>query len=263
MSGSALVDPRVKGRVSPKLAAHIFTVCALLVWAAASSVVPSYILPSPILVGTRIIDLLTTATYLRHAAFSVFHVALALAIAFALGLALSTLAHYARVTRLLVHARLNGFLNSFSALGWTFLAIIWFGVNDFTVIFAMAAVILPLVIINLREGFLQLDKEVVEMARSFGQRPLRQFRMITLPLLAPYIVATLRITYGVAWIISLTVELFGGSSGFGYVLNLARMEFKIDIIFAIIFIIIFIVYTTDRFAWVPLQERMRRQYAGT
>jgi NitT/TauT family transport system permease protein/sulfonate transport system permease protein len=260
---SALVQTRGKGRISPKLAAHIFTVCALLAWALASSVLPVYVLPSPIVVGRRVLDLLTVEAYLRHAAFSVVHVVLALAAAFALGLALSALAHYARVTRLMIHARLNGFLNSFSALGWTFLSIIWFGVNDFTVIFAMAAVILPLVIINLREGFLQLDKEVVEMARSFGHRPLRQFRMITLPLLAPYIVATLRITYGVAWIISLTAELFGGSSGFGYVLNRARMEFKIDIIFAIIFIIIFVVYATDRFVWIPLQERMRKHYAGS
>jgi len=259
---AAFAWPRGKSRISPELAAHIFTACVLLAWAIASSVLPSYILPSPVMVGTRVVDLLTTGAYLRHAVFSIVHVALALGLAFSFGLALSALAHYARVTRLLIHARLNGFLNSFSALGWTFLAIIWFGVNDFTVVFAMAAVILPLVIINLREGFLQLEKEVVEMARSFCHRPLRQFRMITLPLLAPYIVATLRITYGVAWIISLTAELFGGSSGFGYLLNRARMEFKLDMIFAIIFLIIFIVYTTDRFVWIPLQERMRRHYAG-
>jgi NitT/TauT family transport system permease protein len=260
---SAVVQPRRNARVSPELAAHIFTVCVLLAWSLASSVLPAYVLPSPIAVGRRVIELLTVGAYLRHVAFSVVHVILALAAAFTLGLALSALAHYARVTRLLIHGRLNRFLNSFSALGWTFLSIIWFGVNDFTVVFAMAAVILPLVIINLREGFLQLDKEVVEMARSFGHRSLRQFRMITLPLLAPYIVATLRITYGVAWIISLTAELFGGSSGFGYLLNRARMEFKIDIIFAIIFIIIFIVYATDRCAWMPLQERMRKHYAGS
>ncbi len=260
---SAVVQQGGKRRFSPALAAHIFTVCVLLAWGLASSVMPSYVLPSPVAVGARVLELLTTQPYLRHGLFSVVHVVVALTAAFVIGLMLSALAHYVRVTRLLIHARLNGFLNSFSALGWTFLAIIWFGVNDFTVIFAMAAVILPLVIINLREGFLQLDKEVIEMARSFGRRPLRQFRMITLPLLAPYSVATLRITYGVAWIISLTAELFGGSSGFGYVLNRARMEFKIDIIFAIIFIIIFIVYATDRFAWMPLQERMRKHYAGT
>lgn len=258
----AVVRQGGKGRFSPRLAAHIFTLCVLLVWALASSALPSYELPSPVAVSGRVIDLLTTVESLRHAAFSVVHVVLALAGAFVIGLALAALAHYVPVTRLLIHGRLNGFLNSFSALGWTFLAIIWFGVNDFTVVFAMAAVVLPLVVINMREGFLQLDKEVIEMARSFGHRPVRQFRMITLPLLAPYIVATLRIAYGVAWIISLTAELFGGSSGFGYVLNRARMEFKIDIIFAIIFIIIFIVYATDRFAWVPLQERMRKHYAG-
>ena len=249
--------------MTPSLAAHIFTVVALLAWALASLVLPRYVLPSPLAVGARILDLGTRPEYLRHGLYSLFHALAALTAAFFIGLALTTTAHYVKTTRLLIHGRINRLMNSFSALGWTFLGIIWFGVNNFTVIFAMTAVILPLVIINLREGFLQLDREIVEMAHSFGRFPFRHYTMITLPLLGPYIVATLRITYGVAWIISLTAELFGGSSGYGYLLNRARMEFRLDMIFAIIFVIIFIVYATDRLIWIPLQERWKRQYAST
>lgn len=249
--------------MTPSLAAHIFTAVVLSAWVIASLLLPSYVLPAPLAVGARIIDLATTPDYLRHGLYSLFHATVALTSAFLIGLALTTTAHYVKVTRLLIHGRLNRFMNSFSALGWTFLGIIWFGVNDFTVIFAMTAVILPLVVINLREGFMQLDQEIVEMADSFGHYRMRHYTMITLPLLAPYLAATLRITYGVAWIISLTVELFAGTSGYGYVLNRARMEFRLDLIFAIIFVIIFIVYTTERFVWIPLQDRLRRQYAGT
>ncbi len=254
--------PKVWRRMTPTLAAHIFTICVLLAWSLASALLPRYVLPSPLAVGARVLELTTRPGYLWHGMYSALHVIVALAAALAAGMTLAAIAHYARFTRLLIHGRLNRFTNSFSALGWIFLAIIWFGIGDFAVIFAMAAVILPLVVINLREGFLQLDREVIEMARSFGRYPSRHFTMITLPLLAPYIAATLRITYGVAWIISLTAELFGGSSGYGYVLNRARMEFQLDMIFAIIFIIIFIVYATERLLWVPLEKRWRRQYVG-
>jgi ABC-type nitrate/sulfonate/bicarbonate transport system permease component len=249
--------------MTASVAAHIFTGVVLLGWAISSRWLPEYVMPSPAAVGARIFDLATKTDYIRHGLFSLFHAAVALTLAFLIGLTLASLAHYVKSTRLLIHGRLNRFMNSFSALGWTFLGIIWFGVNDFTVIFAMAAVILPLVIINLREGYMQLDQEIVEMAHSFGHFRIRQFIMITLPLLAPYLAATLRITYGVAWIISLTVELFAGTSGYGYILNRARMEFRLDLIFAIIFMIVFIVYTTERFVWIPLQDRLRRQYAGT
>jgi NitT/TauT family transport system permease protein len=233
-----------------------------LLWAGASLYLPEYVLPSPLAVASRMLELLTTRDNLRHGFFSLFHVLTALTAAFFLGLALSATAHYLSFTKLMIHGRLNRFMNSFSALGWTFLAIIWFGVNDFTVIFAMTAVLLPLVIVNLREGFLQLDREIMEMAYSFGRRRIRNFIKITLPLLVPYIAATIRIVYGVAWIISLAVELFGGSAGYGFLLNRARMEFKLASIFAIIFIIIFIVYATERFILSPVHERFRRQYGA-
>lgn len=248
--------------MTPAVAAHIFTAAVLLLWSGASLFVPGYVLPAPWSVAQRMFELFTTESYLRHGMTSVFHVLCALVAALTIGLLLAGTAHYVRFTRLLIHGRLNRFMNSFSALGWTFLAIIWFGVNNFTVIFAMTAVLLPLVIINLREGFLQLDPEIIEMARSFGRRPLRHFRKITVPLLVPYLAATLRIVYGVGWIISLTAELFGGSAGYGYLLNRARMEFHIDMIFAIIFTMIFIVYATDRFVLSPLHDRIRRQYAS-
>ena len=253
---------RVGFKITPSLAAHAFTVAVFLLWAGAASFLPAYVLPSPLAVGRRILDLFTTGSYLKHALASVLHVVSALTAAFLIGLLLAGAAHYLAYTRLLVHERLNRFMNSFSALGLTFLAIIWFGVNDFTVIFAMTAVLLPLVITNLREGFNQFDAEIIEMARSFGRRRIRHFMKITLLLLVPYVAATVRIVYGIAWIISLAVELFGGSAGYGYLLNRARMEFRVDMIFAIIAVIIFVVYATDRFIFSPLQTRLRRQYAG-
>lgn len=249
-------------RMTPSLSAHIFTIVVLAAWGSASIALPPYVLPSPFSVATCIFDLVTRPEYIRHGLYSLFHALTALTVAFLTGLALATTAHYVRTTRLLIHERVNRLMNSFSALGWIFLGIIWFGVNDFTVIFAMTVVVLPLVVVNLREGFLQLDQEIVEMARSFGRFPFRLYIKITLPLLRPYIAATLRIGYGVAWIISLTAELFAGGSGYGYILNRARMEFRLDMIFAIIFVIIFIVYTTERLVWIPLQKRWTRQYAS-
>src|SRR6185437_17141926 len=117
-----------------------------------------------------------------------------IAISFIVGSALAFLAHYAPVLRLAVHGRLSPFLNSFSGIGWTLLSIVWFGVDEFTIVFAIAVVLTPFAIINIREGLETLDRELLEMAASFTRNRWRQFTRIVLPGLVPFVFATLRIS---------------------------------------------------------------------
>ncbi len=76
-----------------------------------------------------------------------------LVIAFAVGFLLAALAYYVPVFRLAVHQRISPAVNSFPGIGWIMLAIMWFGIGDVTVVFAITATLLPFVLINLREGF--------------------------------------------------------------------------------------------------------------
>ena len=81
-----------------------------------------------------------------------------------------------------------------------------------------------------------------------------------LPALYPFIFATLRVSFGVAWKVALTAELFGGSSGLGYLFNLARQDFDTPLVLAVIIIIIAFVFSTDRFVFAPLQSRLARHH---
>jgi ABC-type glycerol-3-phosphate transport system permease component len=83
-------------------------------------------------------------------------------------------------------------------------------------------VLVPFAIINMREGLANLDGEMIEMAKSFTRSRARRFFKVILPLLYPFIFATIRISFGVAWKVALTAELFGGNTGLGYLLNLAN-----------------------------------------
>ena len=105
------------------------------------------------------------------------------------------------------------FLNAFSAIGWTLLSIMWFGVTSLTVIFAISAVLVPFALVNMSAGLANIDPEFIEMAGSFTRRRLRMFTLVIVPSLYPFIFATLRIMFGVAWKVTLTAELFGGNSG--------------------------------------------------
>ena len=65
-----------------------------------------------------------------------------------------------------------------------------------------------------------------------------------------------------AWKIALTAELFGGNTGLGYLLNLARQDFDMPLILSVIVIIIAFVYVTDRFAFDPLQRSLAKHHGA-
>lgn len=242
------------------LAAHAFTVLLIAAWAIYASQVPAYQLPGPWEVLQRLFEFVTNPYYLGHLFISIGHILAALAIAFLLGTALALLAYYLPVFGLMVHGRISPFLNSFSGIGWTLLAVIWFGLNHITVIFTITAVLMPFAIVNMRAGLDHLDPELLEMTRSFSRNRRKAFLKIVLPSLFPFMFATLRISFGVAWKVALTAELFGGNAGFGYLFNLARQEFDTALIMVVIVLIIAFVYCVDRFVFAPIQTRLSRHY---
>ena len=232
------------GRTAGRLAAHLSTLLFLAAWQAVSLVAPSYLLPGPVPVAQRLWQFVTSSRDLGHLGASLFHVAAAIAISFVIGSLLALLPYYIPVLRFAIERRIGPFLNSFSAIGWTLLSIMWFGVSPFTVIFAISAVLVPFALVNIAAGLAGIDSEIIEMAASFTRRRLRMFVRVIVPSLYPFIFATLRIMFGVAWKVTLTAELFGGNSGLGYMINLSRQEFDTATIFTAIIIIIAFVHSS-------------------
>ena len=155
--------------------------------------------------------------------------------------------------------RLTPFLNAFAAIGWLFIGILWFGLNSTTVIFTITLVLLPFTIVNVQAGIGELDGDLIEMGRSLFRGRLRLLTKIVLPLLTPYFFTALRTSFGVAWKVVLTAELFGGNAGVGYLLNVARQEFDTETVFAIIALIFLFVLASEILFFRPLQRRLQRR----
>ena len=58
----------------------------------------------------------------------------------------------------------------------------------------------------------------------------------------------------------LTAELFGGSAGVGYLLNVARQVFDTPTIFAIIGFIIVFVAAAEKLFFAPIQRRLALRF---
>ncbi|MEO6270592.1 MAG: ABC transporter permease subunit [Lautropia sp.] len=244
------------------MAVHVFTAGFLLAWQFASMAVPPILLPGPLDVAIELWRFLGNSRQLGHLVASIMHVLLAIACSYTIGAALALLAQRFRTARFAIHRRIGPFLNSFSGIGWALLAVMWFGINSVSVVFAIGAVLVPFALVNTASGLAHLDREITEMATSFSRSGWRRLVLVTVPLIAPFIVATLRIMFGVAWKVTLTAELFGGNRGLGYVVNIARQDFDTATIFVVILLIIAFVYGVDRLFFAPIQARLSRQHAS-
>ena len=248
-------------RYSKYRAAHLFTILCVLIWATYSFFVEAYLMPGPWPVFIRFIEFFSDFDLIVHMLWSFFHILIAICIAFVLGFLIALLPFYIFVAKTAVDKRFTPFLNSFSGIGWTLLAVLWFGINDFTVIFAITMVLIPFTIINIREGLNQLNKEIIEMANSFAKSKWKMLKLVVIPSLYSYLFASIRISFGVAWKVALTAELFGGNKGLGYLLNLARQDFDTPLILVVILIIVIFVYTTERFIFKPVENTLAEQNA--
>lgn len=248
------------GLANPTIAINLFTLAAFGAWFALARTVPDYQLPGPWVVLTRMPDFLSDPKLRWALVVTLGHVVVAFAVAFVIGCALATAAYRFVLLRILIDARITPFLNAFSAIGWLFLAILWFGLSSLTVVFTVTMILIPFTSINIRVGLNELDAELTELGQSLTTNPLLKFQKILLPLLVPYIFATLRNSFGVCWKVVLTSELFGGNAGLGFVLNTARQEFDTATIFAIILFILLFNALVETLVFRPIQNRLDRRY---
>lgn len=243
---------------SNRIAAGVFLVVVIAVWQVYSMYVPHYLFPGPWPVLRRAFTMWSTPQTIELALMTVRHVLSAVAIAFTLGTAIAVLASFVPILNLAVYNRLTPFLNSFAAVGWAFLGVVWFGLSSTTVIFSVSAVLLPFAIINVGTGLREMNREVTEMGLSFTRNVGRRIRLVILPLLMPYLFATLRTCISMAWKVTLTAEIFAGRGGLGALINVARQRFDTEIIFAVILLLVAVVYGLDRLVLEPIQNRLRK-----
>lgn len=232
----------------------------LLAWVLAARAMPQYLMPSPLRVLDDMADLLMQPGLRRHILATVLHILAAIGAALVLGFALVLLARAVPVLAVLIEARLTPLTNAFPAIGWTFLGVLLFGLDAGTVIFAIAAMLLPFNVINISQGLRGMNDDLLEMAGSFTTHPLRRFWLVVFPMLTPFLFATLRLNFGVAWKVALTAELLGGNRGLGFLMNLAMQDQNTTRLLSISLLIVLFVYLMDVRLLAMLQDRFDRRF---
>lgn len=242
-----------------RLVADGFVIAAFVLWFAASrSGLPESIAPDPARVLPLTGQLLVDPGLAQHTYASLLRVVIAVAVAVTLGTAIMVAARFVRILRVLISGRLLPFLNAFPTVGWAILAVFWFGVNDFAVVIVIIAILLPFTMVPVWSGLLRLDEELYEMARSFTRDRVRRLRLLVLPALLPEIVSSARVSYGVGWKVGLFAEIFGVTTGLGYLMSYSRTVFDTALLYAAILAAVVLVFVVDWLIFARLERYLGR-----
>jgi NitT/TauT family transport system permease protein len=113
-------------------------------------------------------------------------------------------------------------------LMWALIAVMLFGINEWSPYFAVAVTIFPMLVINIWAGVKALDKELIDMSRVFHFTPWMKISQVIIPQLLPNIFAATRYGLGLAWKVVVVVEMFGTSNGVGYQVMKSYQVFNME-----------------------------------
>ena len=124
----------------------------------------------------------------------------------------SWLGHHARAR--LRFLPLINFFRSLSPLAWIPFAILWFGIGDLPTVFLIfMASFFPLVIATVPQ--LQIPSVYFRIAADYNFGSTETLMRVTLPAIAPRVIASLRVTAGLAWLV-VVAEMIAGRAGLGF-----------------------------------------------
>jgi NitT/TauT family transport system permease protein len=149
-------------------------------------------------------------------------------------------------------------LNSTSVFVWIVISIIWFGLSNWAPIFTTFMITLPVVASNLVEGVASVDRRLLEMGDVYRLSGRQKFTAIVVPSTLPYLVAGMKVGFGLALKVSVVAEIFGVTSGIGYVMNYSREILATQMVFVWALVMIGVMTLTDKLVFDTVSRRLMR-----
>jgi NitT/TauT family transport system permease protein len=240
-----------------RLPSLVVLAIVLVVWEAVARRYGAYVMPSPRAVAQGLITIVLTGEVWTHAGASLYRIVIgfgsALIIAVVMGLAAFLWAPARDAVADVVTV-----LNSTSVFVWIVVSLIWFGLTNMAPIFTTFMITLPVVAANVMEGIGSVDRRLLEMGQVYRLSGWETFRSIVIPSTVPHLVAGMKVGFGLALKVSVVAEIFGVTSGIGYIMNYSREILATQMVFVWALVMIAIMLATDKLLFEALTRRLER-----
>lgn len=224
----------------------IFGIIAILViWKLASLNYAPIILPSPELTFITIKDMIFSKEFWVDISYSFFRVAIGYVLSLFVGAIIGFLMGLNEKLNQTIKPLIST-LQTIPNISWILIAIIWFGLNSKIVIFTIFISLLPIFVINTKEGVNSTDPKLLEMAHIYDLSFFNTFKKIYFPSVKPYLNSAAIITIERAWKIGAMAELLSLDSGIGAGLYWARNNLETELIFAWTLVLVILGFSSSK-----------------
>jgi NitT/TauT family transport system permease protein len=227
----------------------------LAAWTAASLQYGNYLLPSPLKVLQGFIEIVASGELWKHVGASLYRISIGFGLACLVSLLAGLLITLSTTART-VARDFTTILNSTSVFVWIVVSLIWFGLTDAAPMFTTLMITLPVMLANILEGVENVDRKLLEMARVYKLNWWDRFYHITVPGTVPYIVAGMKVGFGLGLKVSVVAEIFGVNTGIGYMMNYSRDTLRTDMVFVWALVLILVMILVDKILFEGLSRRV-------
>jgi NitT/TauT family transport system permease protein len=222
-------------------------ICVLwiAVWGVISKIVDKeLLLPSPISVGKRLLELAKQKNFYLASYFSLIRVFLGIVVSMVTAL----LTAYLTSKIKLLHDIFTPLLTVIKATpvaSFILLAFLWID-KEILPAFISFLIIFPIIWSNTEMGILNIDKHHVELAQVFNLPPILKLRRIYIPSVMPYFISAMRTSIGLAFKAAIAAEvIFPSIRSIGKALNDSKMYLEITDLFAWTAVVIFLSFVME------------------
>ena len=230
---------RQAGSLSPttRWALRLSSVIAIAVaWELYGSAINPILLSSPTAIIAAAFDMVADGTLTKAMGESFVVLGVGSLIGVIAGLVIGLAAGRNQIFATLIEMPLNA-LYATPTVALIPVIVVWFGFGPTAKTVVVILFVLFPVLINTMRGVQEVDRELVEVARSFCSGERRMWFDLILPSALPYVVTGLRLAIGRALIGVIVAEFFTAFAGLGYLIVTNANSFQTDRTFVPILVI--------------------------
>jgi len=221
---------------------------------------PTYLMPSPAIVVTEIGNLIENNSLSIGIGITVARLAAGFMISLGIGVGVG-----------LAMVKFRGFgktmssfavgLLTFPSIAWVPFAIIFFGFNDFGILFVVVMASVFSVMITTYSSIRNIPPLYLRAARNMGANGFTLFRHVMIPAATPSLILGIRQAWSFAWHALIGAELLITTLyGLGHILMVGREFNHLDTIIATMITIFMIGIIFDRIIFRKIEERVRSRW---
>lgn len=220
------------------LGSQILVLILLLgIWefAADSGIIDSFITSSPSRIFTTFANFVSN-NLLMHTKVTCYETIVGFTLGTILGIIIAIILWWSKFISKVVEPYLV-VLNSLPKVALGPIIIIWVGAGTKAIIVMAIAISLIVTILDILNGFLNTDKEIIKMAKTFNASKFQILTKIVIPANISVFINSLKINIGLSLVGVISGEFLISKAGLGYLITYGGQVFKLDLVMSSVIIL--------------------------